>query len=137
TAGQRDPVAGTLRQTPGWQRRRVRTCFASCVLRLLRHRRDPSCCESVPLETLAQLVDQRRNRLVALAFEYGLEVGDQSLAEPEIRLGPRDDLVQAAPRLGKLLRGLHPSLRGRSQHGQKLAQALLVVSSRTSHRSSH
>src|SRR5437867_4915559 len=84
-------------------------------------------------EALAQLVDQRTDGLIALPSQRRLEICDQSGPKLEVLLGPRDDLVEAAPGSRQLGCSLHPAFGGGSQQAQKLAEALLVISGRSRH----
>ena len=82
------------------------------------------------VEALAELVDDAAVGLVALRRECLLEVGDQRLAEREVGLGARDDLVERAARGRKLLRGPHPAGGGGTQESEEHSESLFVVEAR-------
>ena len=115
---ERDPVDRVLREAPRGQRglARVPAVRGDVLHGTGLYGARPA--ESVP----AQLVrsDARGSRrgcggrARSLRRERLLEVGEERVAEREVGLGPRDDLVERAACARKLLRGPHPTAgRGR------------------------
>src|SRR2546426_6279770 len=89
--------------------------------------------DSVDGEASAQSRDERWIGLVASLGERGLEIGDQRLAEAQVRLRTRDDLVEPTAGGRKLLCCRDPALGRGRQPTDQLSEALLVVSAGPGH----
>jgi len=75
----------------------------------------------------AQLFERERLGLVADIPERVLEIRDQRLAEGLVGDGARDDVVELASALGKLLCRAHPALRCRRESPEQLSESFFVV----------